>query len=114
MVASPRTFLRGALSFGVLGFLVGFVAIDGVSLVTYIAGAAAVGAAWMMVPVNRELAGLVRERSYLLGPIALLWPLSGLPVLLFVLIQLAERPREILAGALLASAAMGALALPHW
>ena len=36
MVGSPRTFLRGALSFGVLGFLVGFVAIAGVSLATYV------------------------------------------------------------------------------
>jgi hypothetical protein len=112
MEDETRTFLRGALAFALPGFLIGLIAVQGLSVYTYAAGAACVGAAWLAVPLDAELNGLVRERTSLVGPIALLWPLSGLPVLLFVAMQLAHRPRVILAGAALGVAAIAALVAP--
>ena len=104
-----RYSLAGMLSFATLCFVGGLVAVEGVSVLTYLLGAAFVGAVWMTMPVSSQHVGLARERGYVALPVTLLWPVTAPLVLVFLLIALSDRPRVMLGGALLACVAITGL-----
>lgn len=103
--------IRATGAFALVGWLVGLVAVSGLSITTYLVGAASVGVAWMNMPIPIEHRALGRDRAYLVMPVALLWPVGALVVLLFSLQKLSDRPLAILGGAFVAVLAIALFAL---
>lgn len=101
-IAATRELVRGILAFALVAFAFALLCVGQVSILSYAAGGGCVAAAWLVMPDANPLSAfrvLTQGRASLVVPVFAVWPLSSVAII----VLLAEQPRAIFFGALLAA-----------